>query len=169
MADDIVERLRALLVRIDPNGDDPCEHCGGYGEWFGHAPGCDNDSCALAGGIDDCDGAVEPCQCRIALEQEAVEALPALLAEIERLRTLLAEETEACARADDGWQDISTAPKDGTWVLGWAERDSSPYRISWGRNHNNRLAWCTAFGSFVDGYITHWMPLTPPQSVRERG
>ena len=57
------------------------------------------------------------------------------------------------------WQPIETAPKDGTWVLGWAQSDSAPYLISWGRNHNGDLLWRTQSFSFVGGYITHWMPL----------
>jgi hypothetical protein len=60
------------------------------------------------------------------------------------------------------WQPIETAPTDGTWILGWAAKDSSPYRISWGRNHRDHLCWCTTFGSFVEGYITHWQPLRAP-------
>lgn len=54
---------------------------------------------------------------------------------------------------------IETAPHDGTWILGWAKSESAPYRISWGRNHRGDIAWCSACGSFVEGYITHWMPL----------
>lgn len=57
------------------------------------------------------------------------------------------------------WQPIDTAPKDGTWIMGWASGDLNPSRISWGRNHRNNLSWCTAFCSFVEGYITHWTPL----------
>lgn len=43
-----------------PDGD-PCDNCGGYGEVFGHADGCFNDSCALNGDMDSCGGKVEPC------------------------------------------------------------------------------------------------------------
>lgn len=56
-------------------------------------------------------------------------------------------------------QPIVSAPRDGTWILGWSRQDSAPYRISWGRNHNGQLAWCSAAGSFVCDYITDWMPL----------
>lgn len=54
---------------------------------------------------------------------------------------------------------IADAPQDGTWIIGWAASDSSPYRISWGCNHRGELAWCSVAGSFAAGYITHWMPL----------
>ena len=73
----------------------------------------------------------------------------------ERVDELIAEAVEEALIL----APIDTAPQDGTWILGWAEKDSSPYRISWGRNHNNDLAWCTSFASFVPGYITHWMQL----------
>lgn len=37
--------------------------------------------------------------------------------------------------------------------------DSTPYRVSWSRNHNGELNWCTANYSFIRGYITDWFPL----------
>lgn len=40
-----------------------CETCGGYGELFVHSSECESDYCALAGGIDDCDGKVVSCHC----------------------------------------------------------------------------------------------------------
>lgn len=60
------------------------------------------------------------------------------------------------------WRDIGSAPKDGTWILGWAKSDSAPYRVSWGRTQAGQLAWCTSFASFAEGYITHWAPLPEP-------
>ena len=82
-----------------------------------------------------------------------------LAAEIARLRAELAA-AEAAA-----WQPIATAPRDGTWILGWSQRDFLPFRISWGRNHRGDLAWCSVGGSFVDGYITHWRPLPIPPAA----
>jgi hypothetical protein len=80
----------------------------------------------------------------------------------------------SAAMAVDGvalqsWQDISTAPKDGTWILGWSDPDKSPYRISWGRNHRNELTWCTNFSSFIEGYITHWQPLPAAPAASDGG
>jgi hypothetical protein len=42
---------------------EPCPDCGGHGERFDHARDCDNDHCALAGGVDDCAGQVVQCHC----------------------------------------------------------------------------------------------------------
>ena len=38
-----------------------CDLCYGAGELFVHAVNCYSDDCALAGGIDDCEGFVEAC------------------------------------------------------------------------------------------------------------
>ena len=51
--------------------DADCLECGDSGEVFAHADDCRDDNCALAGGIDDCDGQVVFCSC------EAGEALAA--------------------------------------------------------------------------------------------
>jgi hypothetical protein len=75
------------------------------------------------------------------------------------------------APSQEGWQAIETAPKDGTWFLAYAARDSAPYRVSWGRNHRGELAWCTQFSSFVEGYLTLWhaVPLPPAPLSTEGG
>lgn len=45
-----------------------CEGCGGRGEIFGHTKTCESEFCALAGGVNDCDGVLLPC---FACEPEA--------------------------------------------------------------------------------------------------
>ena len=66
-------------------------------------------------------------------------------------------------------EPIGNAPQDGTWILGWSNRDSAPYRVSWGKNHNGELAWCTQTHAFVAGYLTHWMPLPSVSMDSSRG
>lgn len=51
----------------EPDDLSACPDCGGYGEYYGHADDCDNDDCALAGGMDDCNGQVFPCHCAASL------------------------------------------------------------------------------------------------------
>jgi hypothetical protein len=61
------------------------------------------------------------------------------------------------------WQPIETAPKDGTWILGYV----SPHHVeamSWGRSRSDLFAWCTVVGTC---WPTHWMPLPdPPTEAR---
>ena len=61
---EIVRGLSEALRKVTPYDDEACAFCGGVGESFVHSPDCHNDNCALAGGIDDCDGRVEECHCR---------------------------------------------------------------------------------------------------------
>jgi len=81
------------------------------------------------------------------------------MGDLQRLLAWANARRDAAVGAAKVWRPIETAPQDGSWILGWAQSDRSPYGISWGRNHNGTLSWCTQFGSFVRGYITHWMPL----------
>lgn len=63
------------------------------------------------------------------------------------------------------WQDISTAPKDGTKIMVWSDNHcwGSPDVAYWGRNHPlNPSSWVG--GHCHVGHIdqpTHWMPLPP--------
>lgn len=77
------------------------------------------------------------------------------------------------------WQDISTAPKDGTEVLIWCSHCDSQILAVWGcANHNcydnccaeaggeDAPMWRDTFGlnDIEDNWHrpTHWMPLPPP-------
>lgn len=78
-------------------------------------------------------------------------------------RDTLLKEAEAALRdaakpADEGWQDISTAPKDENVLLGWW-RDW-PER-KW--ECEIELASCTK-GGWRHGRATHWQPLPAPHS-----
>jgi len=58
------EQFAADKARYFPEPtDDPCPDCGGYGERYDHAADCYEDSCALNGDIDSCNGQVIPCHC----------------------------------------------------------------------------------------------------------
>ena len=67
------------------------------------------------------------------------------------------------------WRDISTAPKDETTVLLWAEPLSEPV-IGWfGAEENTDFGirpagWISSLGDFMpEGkQPTHWMPLADP-------
>ena len=66
------------------------------------------------------------------------------------------------------WQPIDTAPKDGSWIIARGN-DGHVYRVSWGRNHDDRLAWCTVSYSFVSGYLTDWTPEPAGQPSADGG
>lgn len=53
----------ALSEGKDCKGEADCPYCGGSGEYFGHSPECTEDLCALAGGMNDCDGQAFTCNC----------------------------------------------------------------------------------------------------------
>lgn len=61
------EAIEILVAAV--RREDPCPDCGGQGERFEHAPGCDNDLCALAAGYDDCAGEVVACRCTPTTEE----------------------------------------------------------------------------------------------------
>lgn len=70
------------------------------------------------------------------------------------------------------WQDISTAPKDGTVILVYANQGRMHNGIHAARPHwSGRTGayghdWAHAnyqdLGDHVSGYVTHWQPLPPP-------
>lgn len=80
------------------------------------------------------------------------------------------------------WQDISTAPKDGTAILAVnSNRDRAVVR--WGHLDGERMGWVPVFASVEvafrmwndggDGYwngrATHWQPLPPPPATDSDG
>jgi hypothetical protein len=80
-----------------------------------------------------------------------------------------AEATLATGR-ETAWQDISTAPKDGTYVLLYSK--SHTYTGSWreGSRYEPQpweLAWRDGSGKF--NTVTHWQPLPPPPSALVEG
>lgn len=73
------------------------------------------------------------------------------------------------------WQPIETAPRDGTWVLGWLGETefyrAHPNIIAWTKhNHVPIYGWVYSSGSAGDGEVeacepTHWQPLPPPPAT----
>lgn len=57
-----------------------------------------------------------------------------------------------------GWQEIETAPKDGTYIIGALIRDGKVWRVH-DMRHNGLAFYTTAGGSLPQ--MTHWMPLPP--------
>lgn len=71
------------------------------------------------------------------------------------------------------WQDIETAPRDGTVVLLWAEDAAGPVEMAWDPEGFNPLAslrkgiWVGYGGQLTwsedrGAGPTHWMPLPEP-------
>ena len=74
-----------------------------------------------------------------------------------------------------GWQDIATAPKDGTYLLLWEQYSTNPFVGCWAFgpwsvSHEPVDAeggWDGAIGvdSISQDRITHWMPLHHPPTT----
>ncbi|CAB4188119.1 Domain of unknown function DUF551 [uncultured Caudovirales phage] len=63
------------------------------------------------------------------------------------------------------WQPIETAPKDGTWILGyWRDQRITEYpRVIFANDCSQHDVWYTADNrDFGPVYPTHWMPLPEP-------
>jgi hypothetical protein len=72
------------------------------------------------------------------------------------------------------WLDISTAPRDGTPVIGWVESSKGPasgvmYVVWWREGHDGR--WCfyeSGRGESYSVYPSLWQPLpAPPAAQRD--
>lgn len=79
----------------------------------------------------------------------------------------------AAVQAVGAWQDIATAPKDGTWILLWEQYSTVPFVgrwsiNSWSPSHEHVDAVGGWDGAVVVDNIsmpvTHWQALPPPPS-----
>lgn len=64
------------------------------------------------------------------------------------------------------WQDISTAPKDGSWILVYS--DGIIHQVRWYSSHMNmHHSWRTASVKARGiTHATHWQPLpAPPKTL----
>jgi hypothetical protein len=62
------------------------------------------------------------------------------------------------------WFDISTAPKDGTWILtGYEFQGNWVFRLC--RHHKTSGTW-QEMPSCNRGYPTHWQPLPKPPEAK---
>lgn len=65
----------------------------------------------------------------------------------------------ALRAAPEGWRDIESAPKDGTWVLAWPCYSEGVHRVRWG---GKRPPCWQDFMGRVPKPPTHWQSLPEP-------
>lgn len=67
------------------------------------------------------------------------------------------------------WQDISTAPRDGTNILvWWPLQIHCPVTAHWTDKWADGIGWkFTGWGQVLQTSPTHWFPLPPPPAARE--
>lgn len=69
------------------------------------------------------------------------------------------------------WQDITTAPKDGTWFLAWNGnwrgvcQYHEPYHGEEGAAEFTDPVWVDETDDFIEPPPTHWMPLPDPPTL----
>ncbi|NTG73240.1 hypothetical protein G6M02_07840 [Agrobacterium rhizogenes] len=64
-------------------------------------------------------------------------------------------------KGDDGWADMSSAPKDGTDILAWHPHWRDPEIVAW---NSGEQAWCNGSWCWNDA-PTHWRSLPAPPSL----
>lgn len=98
----------------------------------------------------------------------ARKAMPALIAEVERLRAELDIHMGIAASAiyhgakrsaESQWQPMETAPRDGTMVLMWTE--CGVVIGFWGQRANQWLRPASSHNKDLED-VRHWMPLPKP-------
>jgi len=101
-----------------------------------------------------------------------VKAVPAGKA-ADHILAYLAPALQAQSR-DDGWQDISSAPKDGTTVQLWSAEDWTPQAHYCVRKQGWYVEyWDADWQSYAESSVyepTHWRPLPrPPEALKQLG
>ena len=60
------------------------------------------------------------------------------------------------------WQDISTAPKDGTWIKVRGS-DGDEHKVKYRKNKVNDHCWYKGNGVYLNqNFLTDWVHLPPP-------
>lgn len=104
--------------------------------------------------------------CRAIYEREDVEPVARAFLALARATAHDGEEERAAAdRQELDWQPISTAPKDGTWMLTW--RNGIINQTRWqGEITGGGMAWGGKGWQYPDWSLpTHWMPLPEPPAL----
>jgi hypothetical protein len=70
------------------------------------------------------------------------------------MTTLKREEERGYARAIADcrqMQPFELAPRDGSWIIAFCNDHSQMFRVSWRRDQDGHLAWCSTTKSYGDG------------------
>jgi hypothetical protein len=82
------------------------------------------------------------------------------MSEIKRLRAALEGSVAVPA-----WQEISTAPRDGSEVLLCDARVKHLHMVAGWEQDIDGFSWLTADGQYHDDRFTHWQPLPEPPAI----
>lgn len=85
-----------------------------------------------------------------------------LLSILSRLGKALNALDDSTPDSEGGWQPIETAPKDGTEILGFADRSQW---VAWWSVENSRWE---AGSVYFATELTHWQPLPAPPSQGQK-
>ena len=81
-----------------------------------------------------------------------------------QMQEAIATYLSIAGKGEDGWADMSSAPKDGTDILAWHPHWRDPEIVAW---NSGEQAWCNGSWCWNDA-PTHWLPLpTPPSLLSE--
>lgn len=153
----LVERLRVLFAKSTPQPwkAEPADMFGDHNIVRG-----DSDECLAIAAVVSNMRPADEVAANANLIVETINALPTLLAAL-----------DARATPGEGWQDIATAPKDGSRILViglpplW---QGYPYVVQWNRKYDGGAGWWQHTDPSLDQLfavsdsITHWHPLPAP-------